>query len=51
MVMKMKSMRKTISEEKEKLDCLLTEGYKAQKTIDKKINDEWEDITLENWDN
>jgi hypothetical protein len=35
--------------EKEKLEKLLAEGYKAVKEEDKKINDEWEKITLEGW--
>lgn len=34
---------------KEKLDKLLIEGYKATCKEDKKINEEWEDITLEGW--
>jgi hypothetical protein len=37
-------------DKKEKLDTLLVEGYKAQKISDKELNDEWEDITLESWD-
>jgi len=34
---------------KEKLDKLLIEGYKAIKEEDKKIDEEWEKITLEGW--
>jgi len=34
---------------KEKLDKLLIEGYKATKKEDKEINQEWEKITLEGW--
>ncbi len=34
---------------KEKLDKLLIEGYKATAKEDKMINDEWENITLEDW--
>ena len=34
---------------KEKLDTLLVEGYKSERTADKKINKEWEDATLERW--
>jgi metal-responsive CopG/Arc/MetJ family transcriptional regulator len=34
---------------KEKLDKLLVEGYKATKREDKEINQEWEKITLEGW--
>ena len=34
---------------KEKLNKLLAEGYKATKEEDKKINKEWENITLEGW--
>jgi len=32
---------------KEKLDELLVEGYKATRKEDKEINQEWEKITLE----
>jgi len=34
---------------KEKLDKLLIEGYKATRKEDKEINQEWEKITLERW--
>lgn len=34
---------------KEKLDKLLIEGYKITKEEDKKIDEEWEKITLEGW--
>ena len=34
---------------KEKLDKLLIEGYKATRREDKEINQEWEKITLEGW--
>lgn len=34
---------------KEKLDKLLIEGYKATKKEDKEINQEWKKITLEEW--
>lgn len=34
---------------KEELDRKLIEGYKATKEEDKKINEEWEKITLEGW--
>jgi len=34
---------------KEKLDKLLIEGYKAACKEDKEINEEWENITLEGW--
>jgi len=34
---------------KEKLDQLLIEGYKATREEDKEINQEWEKITLEGW--
>ena len=34
---------------KEKLNKLLAEGYKATKEEDKKINEEWENISLEGW--
>jgi len=32
-----------------KLENLLVEGYKNEKSEDKKINTMWEDITLERW--
>jgi metal-responsive CopG/Arc/MetJ family transcriptional regulator len=35
---------------KTELDSLLIEGYKSQKKNDKELNGEWEDITLESWD-
>ncbi|TET45231.1 hypothetical protein E3J59_04090 [Candidatus Aerophobetes bacterium] len=35
--------------EREKLDRLLVEGYKATKEEDKRIDKEWEKITLEGW--
>ncbi|OGW05041.1 MAG: hypothetical protein A2Z59_01315 [Nitrospinae bacterium RIFCSPLOWO2_02_39_17] len=31
------------------LDKLLIEGYKATNEEDKKLNKEWEEITLEKW--
>jgi len=34
---------------KEKLDKLLIEGYKATRKEDKEINQDWEKITLEGW--
>lgn len=34
---------------KEKLDQLLIEGYKATRKEDKEINQDWEKITLEGW--
>ncbi len=34
---------------KEKLDILLIEGYKATRKENKEINQEWEKITLEGW--
>lgn len=34
---------------KQKLDKLLIEGYKATKEEDRKMNREWEKITLEDW--
>ncbi|MCP2518968.1 hypothetical protein NLB96_00505 [Candidatus Aminicenantes bacterium AC-335-K20] len=37
-------------EEKKKLDELLIEGYKATKEEDKRLNKEWENITLEEWE-
>lgn len=35
---------------KEKLDELLVEGYKATCKEDREVNSEWEDITLEDWE-
>ena len=35
--------------ERERLDRLLVEGYKATKEEDKRIDKEWEKITLEDW--
>ena len=35
--------------EREKLDRLLVEGYKATKEEDKRIDKEWGKITLEGW--
>jgi metal-responsive CopG/Arc/MetJ family transcriptional regulator len=37
-------------EKKRQLDNLLIEGYRSQKKNDKELNNEWEDITLESWD-
>ena len=34
---------------KEKLDKLLIEGYKATRREDREINQEWEKITMEGW--
>ena len=34
---------------KEKLNKLLIEGYKATKEEDRRIDEEWEKITLEGW--
>jgi metal-responsive CopG/Arc/MetJ family transcriptional regulator len=36
-------------EKKKKLDELLVEGYKTTKAEDKKLNKEWEKITLKGW--
>ena len=36
-------------DKKEKLNTLLTEGYKSECSADKKINKEWEAATLEGW--
>lgn len=35
--------------ERKKLDRLLVEGYKTTKEEDKRIDREWEKITLEGW--
>jgi len=34
---------------REKLDSLLIEGYKATREEDKRIDKDWEKITLEGW--
>jgi len=34
---------------KEKIDKLLIEGYKRTKEEDKRIDEEWEKVTLEGW--
>ena len=34
---------------KEKMNKLLAEGYKVTKEEDKKINEEWENLSLEGW--
>ncbi len=34
---------------KEKIDKLSIEGYKATKEEDKRIDEEWEKVTLEGW--
>jgi len=34
---------------KKELDNLLIEGYKATRNEDKKINDDWERVTIEGW--
>lgn len=34
---------------REELDRTLTEGYKATREENKRINEEWEKITLEGW--
>lgn len=36
-------------EKKKRLDELLVEGYKATKEEERKLNEEWENITLEEW--
>ncbi|MGR3175946.1 MAG: hypothetical protein ACUZ8N_15320 [Candidatus Scalindua sp.] len=36
-------------ERNKRLDELLVEGYKATKVEDRKLNKEWEEITLEGW--
>lgn len=43
-------MEKIERDKKKQLDSLLVEGYKSQQVSDKKLNEEWEDITLEGWD-
>lgn len=42
-------IEKIEKDKKEKLDTLLIEGYKNEYGLDKKINQEWEDATLEGW--
>ena len=41
---KLKAMKK------QKLDQLLVEGYQRNKKESKKINDEWEPISLHDWE-
>ncbi len=35
--------------EKEKLNRILAEGYRATKTEDKDVNNDWEQVTIEGW--
>jgi len=35
--------------EMQELEKILAEGYEAVKEEDKKVNDDWEKITLEGW--
>jgi metal-responsive CopG/Arc/MetJ family transcriptional regulator len=42
-------IEKIEKDKKEKLDTLLIEGYKSERSSDKKINKEWEVATLEGW--
>ena len=42
-------IEKIKKDKKEKLDAQLIEGYKNEHSPDKKINQEWEDITMERW--
>jgi len=35
--------------EMQQLEKILVEGYEAVKEEDKKVNDDWEKITLEGW--
>jgi metal-responsive CopG/Arc/MetJ family transcriptional regulator len=44
-------IEKIEKDKKEKLDALLIEGYKNEYNSNKKINQEWEDITIEGWPN
>jgi metal-responsive CopG/Arc/MetJ family transcriptional regulator len=43
-------IQKIEKDNKEKLDKLLIEGYKAESKNDEKINKEWENATFERWD-
>jgi len=44
------AVKEKLKREKNKiLDKLLIEGYKATNEEDKKLNKEWEEITLEKW--
>jgi hypothetical protein len=38
-------------EEEKSLENLLREGYLCTKNEDSKVNEEWEEITIENWEN
>ncbi|MCX6383064.1 MAG: hypothetical protein NTV16_01035 [Actinobacteria bacterium] len=42
-------IEKIEKDKKEKLDTLLIEGYKNEYNLDKKINQDWEYVTLEGW--
>ncbi|MHB8276545.1 MAG: hypothetical protein ACYDIA_02685 [Candidatus Humimicrobiaceae bacterium] len=42
-------IEKIKKDKKEKLDTLLIEGYKNEYSLDKKINQDWEYVTLEGW--
>lgn len=42
-------IEKIEKDKKEKLDTLLIEGYKNEYSLDKKINQDWEYVTLEGW--
>lgn len=42
-------IQKIEKDNKEKLDKLLIEGYKTESKNDKKVNKEWENVTLESW--
>ncbi|MBM4066850.1 MAG: hypothetical protein FJ266_14650 [Planctomycetes bacterium] len=44
------ALKEKLEKEKmKKLDDILIEGYKETKNEDKKMNKEWEAITLEGW--
>ncbi|MCM8762449.1 MAG: hypothetical protein NC905_01370 [Candidatus Omnitrophica bacterium] len=40
---------KLMKEKKKKLDELLKEGYRTERKEDRKLNKEWERITIEGW--
>lgn len=42
-------IEKIKKDKKAETDFLLIEGYKNERSQDKKINEEWENVTLESW--
>jgi metal-responsive CopG/Arc/MetJ family transcriptional regulator len=42
-------IEKIDKDKKKKLDELLAEGYRNECSPDRKVNEEWEDATVERW--